>query len=79
MVGLHACICIVESFCHRQVIFSHVESYSVKFEGSQKCPMDKVKFLLFQDVEAKMFSHFATPIENCPVCASAFPLQLKTV
>ena len=49
----------VASFCHLvqscSVVFSDVESYSVDFEGSQKCSVDK-------NVQWTMFTRFATPL-----------------
>ena len=47
----------VASFCHLvqscSVVFSNVEGCPVDFEGSQKCSVDKIKFLLFEDVEVR--------------------------
>ena len=43
--------CFVLPLC--SVLFSHVESCSVDLEGSQKCLVDKINFLLFEDVEAR--------------------------
>ena len=55
--------CVVLPLCPD--FFSHVESCSVDFEGSQKRSVDEIKFLLSEDVEA--------------YCSVVLPLQLDIV
>ena len=69
----------VQSFWHLSnlvqscsVIF---EGCSVDLEGSQKCSVDKIKFLLFEE-NVQSFCH---PTEHCPVCASALQIQERRV
>ena len=69
----------VQSFCNLvqscSVVFSDVEGCLVDFEGSQKCSVDKIKFLLFEE-NVQSFCH---PTEHCPVCASALQIQERRV
>ena len=69
----------VASFCHFvqycSVVFIDVEGCSVDFEGSQKCSVDKIKFLFFEE-NVQSFCH---PTEHCPVCASALQIQERRV
>ena len=72
----------VASFCHLVQSCSVVQSCSamlrvcsVDFEGSRKCSVGKIKFLLFEE-NIQSFCH---PTEHCPVCASALQMQQWTV
>ena len=58
----------VALFCHLvqscSVVISDVEGCTVDFKGSQKCSVDKIKFLLFEEnIQSsylkKMLSRFA--------------------
>ena len=57
--------------CHFATLSNLVQSCSVDFEGSQKCSVDKIKFLLFEE-NVQSFCH---PTEHCPVCASELQMQ----